>query len=567
MVLAGPGAGKTRSLVQSIASSLEEGTSPFMMLATTFSREAALEIGERLGEDVAVRTFHGLGNWIIRLGRKARGKPIPRIATEKKQRTLVERAIVETETPFVETDQVIEALERVRAHGVEIDSLHPYVHNVVKRYFKILDVENLIDFTGILVEAKKELRNSELKSFLQGLHLWVDEAQDINPKSEWPLLQVLIEGSASLKMFASPSQQIYAFRGADWETLSGTFTEGMDIQYMYTNYRSTPEIVAASKPLAGIDAQNMRASKPPGSPVVLVDAINPDMEIDYIIKQISEWQQSGIPLEEIAILCRVSSQLNQLQMLLKTRDIPFQIVGKRKPLLLRAEVNALLGYMIMAVDPMTSLPLEHIINFPPQGIGVRTRKILRNDDTLTWDHLIKGLVRPNNLRSQVVERIKEVLTIREHLKALMQTKMKPAQIVEHIADLAGISDYLLMEGGHQGLQGLEDLIHVGREFSSVATFSEYLREQIYTPRDITGIQLSTLHASKGREWAAVLIPGMHNGIIPLQGSEIGDERNLAFVGLSRAKDHLVLTMNRTEDPSTLLSGVSRYVEAVQWPRI
>ena len=562
--IAGPGAGKTNNLVQSILKRLNMGESPFMMLATTFSRQAAQEIEERLDEEVPVRTIHGMGYWILRLARKARGDKVPRIITDQKVRALVERAIQEVQAKFIEIEQVIEAQERVRSHGTKFEHLHPQIQEVCTRYNQILVAENMIDFTGILQEAAREMTDPGLLSFLKGLNIWVDEGQDINPITEWPLIQALSDGSNSLTMYASPSQQIYSFRGADWNQLSDCFPEDLEVEYMNANYRSTPEIVAASKALAGPDAQEMYAARSSiDSPVSLIDANNPDMEADYLLRQINIWNDLGIDNSEIAVLCRVSSQMNTMQRLFKSRNIPFQIVGNKRKLFERPEILAALGFIHLANDPMSEKPLENIINFPPRGIGLRTRFKMRGNFKMGWDHLISVLGNNKEFRPQVHQRVLDILDLRENFIEIRKSSIPISDMVSRIIDLSGIPEYLVSEGDYQAVKALDDLETASKEFSSLGMFVEYLESQINSPRDLSGVQLSTIHSSKGREYDAVIIPGMQDGMMPLKGSPMQDERNLGFVGMSRAKNHLVLTMPKTETPSSLLLGVP--VEVSQWP--
>jgi len=562
--IAGPGAGKTNHLVQSVMEKLEQGASPFLMLATTFSRQAAQEIEARLEEEVPVRTIHGMAYWLLRLAKRGRGEQAPRILTPQQVRLLVERAILETQAKFIEVEQVLEAQERVRAHGTRVEHLHPQIRAVCARYDQILAAEHRIDFTGILQAAARELADPELRDFLVGMHIWIDEVQDVNPISEWPILAALSQGARSMTLYASPSQQIYSFRGADWERLSHCFPEDLEVSYMNANYRSTPEIVAASKALAGPDAQQMQAARQSiGSPVRLVDASNPDMEIDYVLRQIAIWQASGMDDRQIAVLCRVTSQMNVLQRMLKARQIRFQIVGDKRKLFERPEILAACGFLRLASDPLDEACLESIINFPPRGIGLRTRTRLRGEDRLTWDHLIGVLGNPPRFAPQVHQRVHEILTLREQYMEIQKMSIGLPERVGRILDLSGIPAYLVGEGDYQALRAAEDLEQASQEFSGLGEFVEYLESQIQAPRDLCGVQLSTLHAAKGREWEAVVLPGFYDGLLPLRGARLQDERNLGFVGLSRPRNHLTLTMPKTESPSPLLQGVP--AEVIQWP--
>jgi len=171
LVTAGPGAGKTKRLVFEIQKRLDQGISPYTIIATTFTREAAREIEDRLGGEVAIRTLHGLAYWIIRLSRQSRGDAVPRVISEERAAALMERASKELDIKFMEPRQVLEDLARTREKGGKLEALHPQAQGAIERYFRILSSENLLDFTGLLDEAKKELENGAETVFQGAAHI------------------------------------------------------------------------------------------------------------------------------------------------------------------------------------------------------------------------------------------------------------------------------------------------------------------------------------------------------------------------------------------------------------
>jgi len=566
LVTAGPGAGKTRRLVSDIKEKLNEGVSPFMILATTFTREAAREIEERLGGDVPIRTIHGLAYWIVRLSRKAREEPVPRVISDDGSMAIMERAIKELAFQFIEPKQALDDMARVRDRGGSYDELHPQVRQLTDRYFSILSTDNKVDFTGILEEARRELDNEALREFLEGKYVYVDEGQDVNPATEWPILDVLRSGAHEFTMFASPSQQIYGFRGANWDNLASKFPESICTDTISENYRSTPEIIRAASPLAGADASSMTPIRESlDIPVLAVDALNKEMEADFIGRKVCEWLNSGIEASNIAILARAHTMLNTIQLSLRTRNIPFQIVGGRASIFHREDTQALLGYLRLALDPMDDTVLESIVNFPPCGIGLSTRYALRGNEELVWDHFFKALSDQDKFRKQVIQRIYQILDLREHFEMLMNLNRPLIQIVRRIIELSEIPSYLNSEGDFHSVKAVNDLVAASSEYSSVEHFVDYLESEVKRPREPDGIQLSTIHASKGREWASVLVPGFQDGLLPLEGADINEERNLAFVGMTRAKSHLVLTYNRSAAPSPFLSNLP--ILNSQWPML
>ena len=566
LITAPPGAGKTRRLVADIQERLRQGVSPYTIIATTFTREAAREIAERLGHEVPIRTLHGLGHWILRLARQTRGDRVPRIVSEDKSLAIMERAVRELDARYIEPRQALDDMARVRERGGREQTLHPRVQEVIQRYAAILRAENLLDFAGILDEARRELENPDLRAFLSGQRVFVDEGQDVNPHTEWPILEVLRQGAGEFVMFASPSQQIYGFRGASWERLCGQFPEDLRVESMRENHRSTPEIVRTAARLAGPDADAMVAVRPSiGSQVAAVDALNPAMEADCVGRQVTAWLGSGLPLQQVAVLARAHALLNTVQMALRARDIPFQIVGGRRSLFHREEAEAALGYLRLALDPMDDGVLEAIIDFPPCGIGVRTRHALRGDGRLTWDHLLQALAEPRRFRPQAIRRILQILDLREQYDEVLVAGLPPPQTIGRLLELSEIPSYLSGEGDVKAARAVSDLVAASVEFGTLKAFVEYLQAEVTRPREAEGVQLSTLHAAKGREWDAVIIPGFQEGLIPLEGAELAEERNLAFVGMTRPRFHLTLTLNRSRPPSQFLARLP--VQACSWPPI
>lgn len=566
LITAPPGAGKTRRLVSDIQERLRQGVSPYTIIAATFTREAAREISDRLGNEVPIRTLHGLGHWIIRLSRQARGDRVPRIVSEDKSLAIMERAIRELDANYIEPRQALDDMARVRERGGRQEALHPLVQEIIRRYKTILRADNLLDFTGILDEARRELESLDLREFLRGQRVFVDEGQDVNPQTEWPILDVLRQGAGEFVMFASPSQQIYGFRGTCWEKLCNQFPDDLQVESMRENYRSTPEIVRTAARLAGPDADAMVAvCASIGSDVAAVDALNPEVEADYVGRQVSEWLDKGVKLEEVAVLARVHTMLNTVQMALRARDIPFQIVGGQRSIFQREETEAALGYLRLALDPMDDGVLEAIIDFPPCGIGLRTRHDLRGDGHLTWDHLLQALAEPSRFRPQAIRRILQIIDLREQYDEILAARLPPLQTITRLLELSEIPSYLNGEGDFQAARSVNDLVAASLEFGSLKRFVEYLQVEVTRPREAEGIQLSTLHAAKGREWDAVIIPGFLEGLIPLDGADLTEERNLAFVGMTRPRFHLTLTLNRSKPPSQFLATLP--VNVSRWPAL
>jgi superfamily I DNA/RNA helicase len=157
----------------------------------------------------------------------------------------------------------------------------------------------------------------------------------------------------------------------------------------------------------------------------------------------------------------------------------------------------------------------------------------------------------------------QIFDLREQYDEIVQAKLPLRQTISRLLELSEIPTYLNGEGDFQATRSVIDLIEASMEFDALKDYVDYLQFEVSRPREAEGIQLSTLHAAKGREWDAVIIPGFQEGLIPLDGADLDEERNLAFVGMTRPRFHLTLTLNRSKPPSQFLARLP--VPVSNWP--
>lgn len=560
-----PGGGKTDRVVRQTEENVQK-YGPSGNLIITFSRTGAEEITKRLRGDILAYTHHGFGYKIVRLGAKSREEKAPMIADEKKSRQIMERAIVKVGAALDCAD-VMADMARVRERGMDMEALPENVQKVIRQYRVFLKDQKLLDFAGILERARWELENNpSVRMAYERWNILEDEFHDTNPWTEWPIIELLAQGAESFTGFASPSQTIFMFRGADYPLLQKKFSAGREVreEFLRVNYRSTKEIVDAARLLAGPDASDMVSAKgPSGEKVQLIDAIRPEMEIDAAMRQIAAWKREGIPFKEMAVLGRSHKVLLPIEQALLQRGVSYVLNGHQEDFLTGSEMRAYAGYLRLAVDPMDDSVLEAIIDYPPCGIGARTRRMLRGDETLGWDHLIAALAEPNRYRPQVIERVRKILDLREEWDELAQSKLGIQEKAEKVLEGSEIRDYLLTEGDWATLTAMQKMIEGAVEYSSFGEYAERMEADTRTARAAEGITLSTMHASKGIQKEAVLIAQFADGLVPMSKGDEVEERNLAFVSLTRPKTHLTITNNRTAGISPFLMGMQ--VENTPWP--
>jgi len=270
-------------------------------------------------------------------------------------------------------------------------------------------------------------------------------------------------------------------------------------------------------------------------------------------------------LDQIAILTRLHSQTGPIERVLRSRNIPISILGSKKSFFETEEALAFLGYIRLATNLMDDTVLESIIDFPPAGIGTRRRFQIRKDEKMEWDHLVDVLYDRDNHPDYVIDRIQEIVYLRDNLRKMMSNPAikSTTEKLNEIVKISGINDYLASEGDRSAIRSMQGLIDDSGKPSSLQEFADYLDGEIKRPRAPSGVQLSTIHSSKGREWNAVIMPGMQDGILPHENGDEKEEKNLAFVGMTRAMDHLVMTSSRESPMSPFLDGTWQKEEV--WP--
>jgi len=551
LTLAGPGAGKTQDLTDQINISLKGGMNPYSILPLTFSRKAAGVITERTKGKVEGHTFHSFANWVIRLGCSTRGEETPEIIVDKEQDELIKRAIQSVDNDFLELEEVKHALARIRVLNIPREAIRPHVVEAADRYLAMLDAENKVDFTRILERGAQELQNPRVREQIVSLYkkVYVDEGQDVNAFLEFPLMEPFLD---VLDLYSSPSQQIYAFRGADWESLSNLLPQNVSVKTLSNNYRSTPEIVRSSKHLAGPDATGMVSTRDSlGIPVNIYksprDSIN--LTVHTLTAIIKEWGQKGIKPEDIAVLTR-SSKNAKIRRGLTHYGVPLA----QGSFFASEVVSGALFHLWLALYPTDLKALDSAMSFPGPSLGMMTRSLI-GSERVSWDELA-WLISDKQFASQEQQKAMGMFHRHAHNQHVLRKyggEGKLGEVVSHL--LAPLRDTLLSEGWFKAAGEIDQIVSLSGEFDTLTKFADYYRGEVesvkYTEE---GVSVMTLHKSKGTEFQGVIIPGWIEGRIPVVSDDPQTEQNLAYVGLTRAKDRLALTVPGSP-PSPFLRGM------------
>ncbi len=580
LVLAGAGSGKTRVITHRLARLIETGADPRGIVAVTFTNKAAEEMRERARKLLGGRplvsfvgTFHSWALRFLRRNAAAAGLP-PRfsIADSSDQLSLVKEAMDELGlseqvfTPGAVRSRISQAKNAlVTAQGFA-DSQTDYAGERIGRvyllYERKLAAAGALDFDDLIVRTVRLLRSRPdvlAAERARVRHLLIDEYQDTNTCQD-ALVKLLGEGADSLCAVGDEDQAIYRWRGAEVEHIL-RFDEdfpGARIVPLERNYRSTAGILDAA---SGLVANNRRrrkkrlvADRGTGARVRLWRFDEDRSEAEAVARALGERYPPG----DVAILYRTNAQSRPFEEELVRRRIPYVVVGGMK-FYERAEVKDALAYLRLAGRPDDDLAFRRVVNVPARGIGQTTLdhlgKAAKERGTSWWE--VSGDP-PPGLTERARTALSRFRALVSDLTARAESE-SPSALLEHLLEATGYS--ALYQGSEERedvarRENLEELVSSAREFErrsgEDATLAEYLDSvSLATDADAAaggrGVTLSTLHAAKGLEFPAVFVVGLEEGYVPHGQSgededELEEERRLLYVGMTRAKDELTLSL-------------------------
>jgi DNA helicase-2/ATP-dependent DNA helicase PcrA len=581
LVLAGAGSGKTRVVTRRLARLVSEGADPRRLVAVTFTNKAAEEMRERVAAllggrlDSFVGTFHAWGLRFLRRIGGAEGRTARfSIADTGDQLAFVRDAMEElglseqTFPPGSVHGRISSAKGAVRSverfAGEETDFAGSRIAEVYARYEKKLRAANAFDFDDLisvpvrLLRGSDELRDRE-RSRIE--HLLVDEYQDTNAAQD-ALIKLLGERARSLCAVGDEDQSIYAWRGARVEHIL-RFEEdfpGARVVALTRNYRSTGKILEAA---ASVVSHNRRrrpkllvSDGAPGHSVEVRTFRDDRGEAESVVSEIVGAER---PLSEFAVLFRVNAQSRSFEDELMRRNVPYVVIGGMK-FYERAEVKDAVAYYRLALDPRDDLAFRRVVNVPARGIGGVTL------DRLAATAREKGisLFEASEVAPGVTERARIALDRFRATIASAQAKAEeagPSALLEFVLEGSG---YRAMYADSQERddvarrENLTELLSAAREYErregEEATARGFLdavalATDADAPRPAGAVTLMTLHSAKGLEFSDVYVAGLEEGFLPHVQSagseeEIEEERRLLYVGMTRARKRLTLTLAR-----------------------
>jgi len=616
LILAGAGSGKTRVITSRIAHLIRErGVQPGSILAVTFTNKAASEMRERVERLLAmpltglwISTFHSscvriLRQYIDRLGYKRQFV----IYDETDRSSLIKtcmhdlgiddkqfqpRAVIgrisSLKNNLLGPDQFVK-----KSAGYGFDET---VSRTYELYDQRLREANGVDFDDILMltvrlfEQHPDVLGGYQRMFR---HILIDEYQDTN-HAQYRLVRLLTGAHQNLCVVGDDDQSIYKFRGADISNILNFEKDYPDtvIIKLEQNYRSTENILGAAGAVVsknlGRKGKTLWTSRKGGERILCYTAVDEKDEARFICGSINQAVDDGRSLSEIAILYRTNAQSRALEDALRQRGIPYRIFGGLR-FYDRKEIKDIIAYLRVLHNPADAVSLRRIINVPARGIGDTTVEKLERRAQQAGTTLYAAAMDPAEagLATAASKKVRDFISGLERLRTemaditltdLVRRLLQDTGYVRALEEERTIESRIRIENLNELLTATEDFQEQNRD----ATLDAFL-DQVALITDMeqqtsgegkaktpaTSVTLMTLHNAKGLEFPLVIMAGMEEGLFPHSRSaesedELEEERRLCYVGMTRAKEKLVLThaFERRLYGYPQANLVSRFVEEI-----
>ena len=611
LVLAGAGSGKTRVLVHRIAWLIQvEQASPHSILSVTFTNKAAAEMRHRIEQLLGISpagmwvgTFHGLAHRLLRAHWQEAGlNQNFQILDGDDQARLVKRVIRdlgldEQRWPVRQAQWFINGQkdEGLRPQHIQVngDLFLGTMRSIYEAYEAACQRAGVIDFSELLLRALDLWRDHPglLQHYSRRFrHLLVDEFQDTNAV-QYAWLRLLAQGGDSLMVVGDDDQSIYGWRGARIENIQQFSSDFPDAEVirLEQNYRSTAGILKAANALiankSGRLGKELWTEGGDGEPLNLYAAFNEHDEARYVVETIESALKTGLARSDIAILYRSNAQSRVLEEALLRERIPYRIYGGQR-FFERAEIKNAMAYLRLLEGRGNDAALERVINVPPRGIGEKTvetiREHARHSQLSMWEALLQ-LLANKALKGRAASALGAFIELLDNLSAKV-LDMPLHLMTQTVIEQSGLIAYHQEEKGEKGqarVENLEELVSAARNFEpseedgELSALSAFLGHASLEAGDAQAdehedsIQLMTLHSAKGLEFPYVFLVGMEEGLFPHKMSleepgRLEEERRLAYVGVTRAMQQLVMTYAETRRlyGSETYNKVSRFVREI-----
>jgi len=592
LVLAGAGSGKTRVIIHRIGWLLAQGASADSILAVTFTNKAAAEMKGRLlrlagpvAAQVWVSTFHALGAEVARHDLFRLGWPKRfAVADAGDQLALVRRLSrsLSVDGRALDARRVVAAISRAKNAGVvpepspegQGDDYDVIAREVLPLYQRALRAQGAVDFDDLIL-----LPLQLFNAYPQVLARWrrrfstllVDEFQDTN-RPQFDFVRLLAGKRRDVCAVGDDDQCIYSWRGAEVRNILDFHRSfpGTQEVVLGRNYRSVAPVLAAAGAVISVIPNRrpklLSAERPHGLPVQVVVLPSEEDEAAWVALGVEKRLGEGVAPEEVAVLYRTNGQSRPFEESFRARSLPFEVVGGSE-FFQQRDVKDVVAYLKVLANPSDEVSLLRIVNVPARGIGDATmERLLQHAQSqgltvqasLDVAGAVEGLAPGAAMRvhsfSQLVARMRERLR-REPMGQVARSLLSEIGFAEETR--AGAKDAGVAQARMRSVEGVLASLEAyqSREgpkadlISWLNRLSLDARQEEESP-ERGRVALMTLHAAKGLEFKVVFLVGLEEGFLPHSGMQgqppnLDEERRLAYVGFTRARDELILTRAAT----------------------
>jgi DNA helicase-2/ATP-dependent DNA helicase PcrA len=443
----------------------------------------------------------------------------------------------------------------------------------------------------LLFEQKPDVCDRYQQKFQ---YILIDEYQDTN-RCQYVLAKTLAARHRNICGTGDPDQSIYTWRGADIQNILDFEKDYPDAKVvkLEQNYRSTKHILHVASELIKRNVlrkeKTLWTNKAEGAKVQLIECEDEVEEAEAVAGRIAELRAEGMKCRDFAVFYRVNAQSRTFEAALRNRTIPYTIVGGVE-FYQRREVKDILAYLRLMVNPSDGVSFDRIVNVPPRGVGEASLERLKQWALTNKVSLLAAARNPEKvegLHGRAVKGLQDLKTVFDDLSKLPHSPV--AEVVKAAINAVKYEDYLKLEGpqGEERMENVEELVSAAAEYdarSPDGSTAGFL-EEVALIADVdtwdaraNAVTLMTLHSAKGLEFPVVFITGLEEGLLPhergmTEGAELEEERRLCYVGITRAKQALMMTRARARTrfglrsasiPSRFLSEIpSSAVERIE----
>ena len=604
LILAGAGSGKTRVITHRIAYLLDEcGVNPWNILAITFTNKAAGEMRERVdkligfgAESVWISTFHSMCVRILRRHIENLGYESSfTIYDTDDQKSLMKEVCkyLKIDTKDLREREILGEISsaknelttplQYREENEDLGFRYVRIADAYEEYQKRLKKNNALDFDDLLMKTVEVFHSHDeiLASYQNRFrYIMVDEYQDTN-NAQFELVRLLAGKHRNLCVVGDDDQSIYAFRGANIRNI-------LDFEKVYPdafvvkleqNYRSTQNVLDAANAVirnnTGRKAKSLWTDRGEGTKIHLREFTTARDEAAFVADDIAEKCRSDRHLSygDFAVLYRTNAQARALEERFVLTGIPYNVVGGTN-FYDRREIRDMIAYLKTVENGQDEIAVRRVLNVPKRGIGLTTIGRLADYAVARDITFFEAMERCRNITSlgRATAKIESFVSLILQLREFKESHGL-ADLLREIIDKTDYNNYLLSsddEDGEDRISNIDELISKIADYEETAeepTLSGFL-EEVALVSDLDNAEdgsekvlLMTLHSAKGLEFPHVYLTGLEDGIFPSymainSGDEEAEEeeRRLAYVGITRAKDDLTLTYSR----SRLLRGEVQY---------